>query len=239
LGRFISRDPKKYIDGMSMYRGYFAPNGVDPTGNNVYIIRTDAANGLHHSICVDVWDECCENVTGRFCISFGMDMENPVVKGGLSSASGAGGLGSYSTSKGASSSNPSATTAGTAAGTASTSTQITVEHTADDNSPDGSTGSGVVYVDTDPIREIVDIVSTNCAMDKALLWMFRKQVNTRGTYGADATCRTFSAIIMGQARESLPTMEKLGKMIIDQSDCDDCDCYENSAPVPEVQTVSE
>jgi len=39
LGRFISRDPKNsgrpsggYHDGMSLYNGYFAPNGVDWTG---------------------------------------------------------------------------------------------------------------------------------------------------------------------------------------------------------------
>ena len=33
LGRFISRDPLGYVDGMSLYRGYFAPKGLDPTGN--------------------------------------------------------------------------------------------------------------------------------------------------------------------------------------------------------------
>lgn len=32
-GEFISQDPKEYVDGMSMYRGYFVPNGVDPSGN--------------------------------------------------------------------------------------------------------------------------------------------------------------------------------------------------------------
>jgi len=32
LGRFISRDPLEYIDGWSMYVGYFAPNSTDPTG---------------------------------------------------------------------------------------------------------------------------------------------------------------------------------------------------------------
>ena len=32
LGRFIGRDPLGYVDGMSMYRGYFAVNGVDPSG---------------------------------------------------------------------------------------------------------------------------------------------------------------------------------------------------------------
>ena len=32
LGRFISRDPWGTIDGMNLYRGYFAPNGMDPWG---------------------------------------------------------------------------------------------------------------------------------------------------------------------------------------------------------------
>jgi len=31
LGRFISRDPAGYVDGMGLYAGYFAPNGLDPT----------------------------------------------------------------------------------------------------------------------------------------------------------------------------------------------------------------
>jgi RHS repeat-associated protein len=31
-GEFISRDPLEYVDGMSLYRGYFAPGGTDPTG---------------------------------------------------------------------------------------------------------------------------------------------------------------------------------------------------------------
>ena len=32
LGQFLSRDPKGYVDGMSVYKGYFAVNGMDPTG---------------------------------------------------------------------------------------------------------------------------------------------------------------------------------------------------------------
>jgi RHS repeat-associated protein len=33
LGRFISRDSLGYVDGLSLYRGYFVPNGVDPSGH--------------------------------------------------------------------------------------------------------------------------------------------------------------------------------------------------------------
>ena len=32
LGRFISRDPLGFVDGMSLYRAYFVPGGVDPKG---------------------------------------------------------------------------------------------------------------------------------------------------------------------------------------------------------------
>ena len=31
-GEFISRDPLGYVDGMSQYRAYFVPSGVDPSG---------------------------------------------------------------------------------------------------------------------------------------------------------------------------------------------------------------
>jgi RHS repeat-associated protein len=33
LGRFLSRDPSQYVDGLSMYGAYFVPNGLDPTGH--------------------------------------------------------------------------------------------------------------------------------------------------------------------------------------------------------------
>ena len=35
LGRFISRDPLGFADGMSLYRGYFVPRMVDPFGQEV------------------------------------------------------------------------------------------------------------------------------------------------------------------------------------------------------------
>ncbi len=31
-GEFISRDPLEYVDGMSLYQGYFVPGGIDPKG---------------------------------------------------------------------------------------------------------------------------------------------------------------------------------------------------------------
>ncbi len=39
LGRFVSRDPLKYVDGMSMYRGYFVVNGVDPSGEINCVVK--------------------------------------------------------------------------------------------------------------------------------------------------------------------------------------------------------
>ena len=32
LGRFVGRDPVRYKEGYNLYRGYFAPNGLDPEG---------------------------------------------------------------------------------------------------------------------------------------------------------------------------------------------------------------
>ena len=32
LGRFVSRDPLGYVDGMNLYQAYFVVNGVDPSG---------------------------------------------------------------------------------------------------------------------------------------------------------------------------------------------------------------
>ena len=33
-GEFISRDPLGYVDGMSLYGGYFVPGNVDPSGRD-------------------------------------------------------------------------------------------------------------------------------------------------------------------------------------------------------------
>ncbi|TVR43398.1 MAG: RHS repeat-associated core domain-containing protein [Planctomycetota bacterium] len=44
LGRFISRDPLGYVDGLSMYRGYYVPNGIDPSGTDFIAV---AQRGIH------------------------------------------------------------------------------------------------------------------------------------------------------------------------------------------------
>ncbi len=43
LGRFISRDPIGYVDGMNLYRAYFVPNSVDPYGLQDYDNKDVAA----------------------------------------------------------------------------------------------------------------------------------------------------------------------------------------------------
>jgi len=36
MGSFVTRDPKEYIDGMSMYLGYFGGQDSDPMGLNPF-----------------------------------------------------------------------------------------------------------------------------------------------------------------------------------------------------------
>jgi RHS repeat-associated protein len=65
LGRFCQRDSEGYVDGMSLYAGYFAPNNMDPFGNlcckgqgghySPWWGATSCAAGY-----VKVPDECCE-----------------------------------------------------------------------------------------------------------------------------------------------------------------------------------
>jgi len=58
LGRFISRDPIGYVDGMSLYRAYFIPNYVDPLGKQVQIINITPWI-LHFIIPTRVLFEAC------------------------------------------------------------------------------------------------------------------------------------------------------------------------------------
>jgi len=45
IGRFISRDPIGYVDGMNLYAAYFLPNEADPDGTRVRIPGTTQALG--------------------------------------------------------------------------------------------------------------------------------------------------------------------------------------------------
>ena len=46
-GEFISRDPLEYVDGMSLYRGYFAPNHLDPMGEKCDDDKCDPPKTFH------------------------------------------------------------------------------------------------------------------------------------------------------------------------------------------------
>jgi RHS repeat-associated protein len=67
LGRFISRDPLGFVDGMSLYRGYFLPNSVDPLGLGENTWECQKTR-FHARYCigrfteqiVDVWVEFCK-----------------------------------------------------------------------------------------------------------------------------------------------------------------------------------
>jgi hypothetical protein len=73
LGRFISRDPIGYVDGMNLYRAYFVPAGVDPLG------WLDATVGT---------------IAGTACTSTAAATETPViVVVGVGAAVGAAGVG--------------------------------------------------------------------------------------------------------------------------------------------------
>jgi RHS repeat-associated protein len=67
LGRFIGRDPLGYVDGMSLYAGYFVPNGVDPSGyaNGLWKEHLpDPVTPPPSNCCGGVQmktNECCEN----------------------------------------------------------------------------------------------------------------------------------------------------------------------------------
>ena len=65
LGRFLSRDPAGYVDGMSLYRAYFVPGDVDPTGkycvecvcrysgrdDQIFNVETDCRSGDDEETC--------------------------------------------------------------------------------------------------------------------------------------------------------------------------------------------
>ena len=61
LGEFISRDPLEYVDGMSLYRGYFVPGQLDSNGTQV---KTSVK---------DFWKDNCDCVAGA---TAGIDVDH-------------------------------------------------------------------------------------------------------------------------------------------------------------------
>ncbi len=57
-GEFLSRDPLEFVDGMSLYRGYFPINGVDPTGKLAWFIPIIAwfVVGAGIEIAIQMWN---------------------------------------------------------------------------------------------------------------------------------------------------------------------------------------
>ena len=58
-GEFVSQDPLEYVDGMSLYRGYFVPGGIDPSGRtyieNVFVVGLDVIKGRKKSAGAVTW----------------------------------------------------------------------------------------------------------------------------------------------------------------------------------------
>jgi RHS repeat-associated protein len=183
LGRWTSLDPIRYAAGdVNLYRIVFnAPTThTDPSGLDVRIESTSAVGGMHWRITVDVWNEAGAQVIGTYSISFGIDGAQPgwCISGTNSSgggSSGSSGGGSGSGSRGSLGSGSSSTN-GSGGGPAA-----------------GGKGSGVVYVDRDPPRAIIDTLRTTPDQDRAILRELQSMVDRRGNYNLlFYNCRTFS-----------------------------------------------
>ena len=57
LGRFISRDPLGFVDGMSLYRAYFVPGKVDPSG--MHLTDTNKKDDSGRSVFLDRHSKKC------------------------------------------------------------------------------------------------------------------------------------------------------------------------------------
>ena len=183
LGRWTSLDPLRYDAGdVNLYRIVFNAPTVytDPSGLDVRIESTDAVGGLHWRITVDVWNDAGTQIIGTYSISFGMDgAQLGSSTGGTNSSgggtSGSSGGGSGVGSRGSSGSGSSSTN-GSGGGPAA-----------------NGRGSGVVYVDRDAPRAIIDTLRTIPDQDRAILRELQSMVGRRGSYNILLyNCRTFS-----------------------------------------------
>ena len=74
LGRFVGRDPLGYVDGMSLYRGYFAVNGLDPSGmhcNNCLAIKiscVQAANDAYSTRMAEIEQWAIDEKNSTFAV---------------------------------------------------------------------------------------------------------------------------------------------------------------------------
>ena len=66
-GRWLSEDPIGFVDGTNLYRAFFIPSGIDPSGMLIYL----EANAQHQEVCVDLRDANCRRI-GKICINFAL-----------------------------------------------------------------------------------------------------------------------------------------------------------------------
>ena len=66
MGRFINRDPLGYVDGMSLYNGYFAQwGGLDPDGLNVKVYPSKVAMDADTSLFCGEWKPYGQGYWGK------------------------------------------------------------------------------------------------------------------------------------------------------------------------------
>jgi RHS repeat-associated protein len=178
-GRWLSQDPIGFGGGINLYEyvGDAPLRGVDPTGEDVYIQSTRAANGWHWQICVDTWGDGCSKKTGKYCISF------------------AGNRGAWFGSCG---------TTCPCGGGAPGLPPVTAPSTMPAGFPTNPAAKGQVYPSTSPaVKEIVRTPHT-CEEDERILIWLASLVGVHGNYAATGpsgfNCRDFSQLIY----ESIP-----------------------------------
>jgi hypothetical protein len=97
LGRFLGRDPLGYVDGMSMYRGWFVPMAVDPSGKHIKIYTTPAFGFSVIQLCV-VLIEFCDGtmITVEVSDNRNLAETDPGINGAIGAGSDSGGSGAGS-----------------------------------------------------------------------------------------------------------------------------------------------
>ncbi len=171
--------------GMSLYRAYFVPSGVDPSGLDVWVENGTQVGGWHQRICVDTYDASCKK-TGKFCISFGVDGTGEggsCADGGVSDDDGLG--------------NPGLGNAGTCTDAYEEDHQVRPPG-APTRFPMGNecpTGNGVVYVDGEAGQTYEwGRITSCCDQDIEIKKFLESYKGLRGNYAAlwGQSCRTFS-----------------------------------------------
>jgi hypothetical protein len=205
-----------------MYRAYFAPNYLDPTGTDIYVETSEQVGGLHKRVCVDTWNDCLTEKTGKYCISFGVD--NGVGSSQPTGGAVLGGAG-YSSARG-----QSATGTGVAAGGVSTvGADATSQSTSGQEAEEGKSGrgSGIVYEDDDPVKEEIRRQVINCPqIDLVILKHMKMQLGNRGPYVMgigpipSTTCRDYSEDYFDNWQNNKEALSELCKQVTIPDHCE-------------------